>query len=63
MVVLPERVMMLTQLGGLRRSNHWVRLEINIPEDWHKKEWVELEFDPSCEVSSFAVVWSAAAVA
>lgn len=38
------------------RSNHWLKLHINLPKEWRDKEWVELEFDPSCEVSRLSSV-------
>ncbi|CAO1631926.1 unnamed protein product [Sympodiomycopsis kandeliae] len=34
-------------------SNHWMRITINVPKKWQDKEWVELEFDPSCEALIF----------
>ena len=33
------------------RTNHWVKASITIPKEWQDKEWVQLEFDPGCEVS------------
>ncbi|KAJ1030129.1 hypothetical protein NDA16_001042 [Ustilago loliicola] len=30
-------------------TNHWLKLKLNVPKDWAKKEWVQLEFDPGCE--------------
>ncbi|SPO21157.1 probable AMS1 - alpha-mannosidase [Ustilago trichophora] len=30
-------------------TNHWLKIKINVPKDWVKKEWVQLEFDPGCE--------------
>ena len=33
------------------RTNHWVKMHIKVPKDMIDKEVVQLEFDPSCEVS------------
>ncbi|KAJ1028012.1 hypothetical protein NDA13_003463 [Ustilago tritici] len=30
-------------------TNHWLKLKLNVPKEWVKKEWVQLEFDPGCE--------------
>ncbi|PWN42751.1 putative AMS1-alpha-mannosidase [Ceraceosorus guamensis] len=35
-------------------SNHWLRLEIQVPKQWQKKEWVELQLDPGCEAMIFS---------
>ncbi len=35
-------------------TNHWLKLKLNVPKDWVKKEWVQLEFDPSCEAMIFS---------
>ena len=47
-----------TQKGtdfGPSWSNHWLKVDIDVPDKWHDKEWVELEFDPSCEALIFDV--------
>ncbi|PWN91943.1 putative AMS1-alpha-mannosidase [Acaromyces ingoldii] len=41
------------QTFGPSWSNHWLKLHINLPKEWRDKEWVELEFDPSCEAMIF----------
>ncbi|PWN26260.1 hypothetical protein BDZ90DRAFT_280786 [Jaminaea rosea] len=42
-------------LMGPSWSNHWCKLDIAVPAKWQDKEWVELEFDPSCEGMIFDV--------
>lgn len=31
-------------------TNHWLRLNIHVPEKWRKKEWVELEVSECARV-------------
>ncbi|EPQ26471.1 uncharacterized protein PFL1_06119 [Pseudozyma flocculosa PF-1] len=35
-------------------TNHWLRIHLAVPEEWRNKDWVQLEFDPSCEAMIFA---------
>lgn len=37
--------------AAIRRTNHWIRLNLTVPKEWRDKEMVQLECDPSCEVS------------
>ncbi|CAH7683510.1 glycosyl hydrolases family 38 N-terminal domain-domain-containing protein [Phakopsora pachyrhizi] len=34
-------------------SNHWVRVTLNVREEWRTKERVQFEFDPGCEAMIF----------
>ncbi|KDN44275.1 glycoside hydrolase family 38 protein [Tilletiaria anomala UBC 951] len=43
------------ELFGPSWTNHWVKVDIKVPEEWREKEWLQLEFDPGCEAMIFDV--------
>ncbi|TFK19473.1 alpha-mannosidase [Coprinopsis marcescibilis] len=36
-------------------TNHWWQVTVHIPEEWHKYERVQFEFDPGCEAMIYSL--------